>query len=397
MAFDRTRDDVRSTGPRAAARASGLSALETAVGLPFDVVEPEHSAPVHADGDPFRALRSAMLPALRSGPCLVAFSGGLDSSLVLAAATSAARDEGLRPPLPVTLRFRASGATEEQEYQERVVAHLGLTDWDIVTLEDDLDLVGPVAQRHLLRHGVLFPSNCHAMVPLIERARGGTLMTGHGGDHLMCLWPGAHLAEVLARRVAARPRDGLRLAAALAPRAVRRTWLGYARPPVPRPWLTPDAAVAYRRTTIDLATRRARTWASWLDEQPRLRRLRVGVETYDRLGADHGARVQHPLLDRRFVASLGRLGGRWGAGDRNRILATIAGEALPAALVARTTKAIFDAAFVTPTSLTFAERWDGRGLDTEVVDPERVRAAWTDANPYPAALLLQAAWLADHG
>ena len=61
------------------------------------------------DGDdrgltPLAALEEAILPALRRPPCLVSFSGGRDSSCVLAAATRAARREGLQPPVPVTLR-----------------------------------------------------------------------------------------------------------------------------------------------------------------------------------------------------------------------------------------------------------------------------------------------------
>src|SRR5215212_1324990 len=54
---------------------------------------------------PLEALEEAVLPALTQPPCLVSFSGGRDSSSVLAAATRAARREGLPAPVPVTLRI----------------------------------------------------------------------------------------------------------------------------------------------------------------------------------------------------------------------------------------------------------------------------------------------------
>ena len=39
-------------------------------------------------------------------------------------------------------------------------------------------MVGPIAQRVLRRHGILWPTNVHVQVPLLEAARGGTLFTG---------------------------------------------------------------------------------------------------------------------------------------------------------------------------------------------------------------------------
>ena len=45
---------------------------------------------------PRQALDDVLRPALESGPCFVTFSGGRDSSAVLAAATDLARREGHR-------------------------------------------------------------------------------------------------------------------------------------------------------------------------------------------------------------------------------------------------------------------------------------------------------------
>lgn len=91
------------------------------------------------------ALEAAVLPALCRPPCLVVFSGGRDSSAVPAVA----RRSGLPDPMPATNRFRGSPATKETEWQELVVRHLGLTDWHVLDRDDELDVIGPVAEQVL--------------------------------------------------------------------------------------------------------------------------------------------------------------------------------------------------------------------------------------------------------
>ena len=54
-----------------------------------------------------------MLRALRRPPCLVSFSGGLDSSALLAVATAVARREGLDDPVPATLVVPGSPESDE--------------------------------------------------------------------------------------------------------------------------------------------------------------------------------------------------------------------------------------------------------------------------------------------
>jgi hypothetical protein len=64
-------------------------------------------------------------------------------------------------------------------------------------------------------------------------------------------------------------------------------------------------------------------------------------------------------------------------------------------VLARRQKAHFNASRFGPVSREFARTWDGRGLDTSLVDPVAVRAAWlADVPPAATAMLLQQAWLA---
>ena len=162
---------------------SRLTPLEIASGLPFGA--PERIVPLPRPGVGAReALEAAMLPALRRSPCLVSFSGGRDSSTVLAAATALARREGLPDPVPATLRAPGAARADETEWQERVVAHVGIADWERIEVHDELDALGPYATRVLRRHGLLWPFNIHFHLPLLDRARGGSLLTGVGGDEL---------------------------------------------------------------------------------------------------------------------------------------------------------------------------------------------------------------------
>ena len=70
---------------------------------------------------PLAALEEAILPALQRPPCLVSFSGGRDSSGVLAAAVRAARRDRLAPPVPVTLRVSNAPMAEASVWRHQPV------------------------------------------------------------------------------------------------------------------------------------------------------------------------------------------------------------------------------------------------------------------------------------
>lgn len=337
------------------------------------------------------AFEAALLVALRQPPCVVSFSGGRDSSAVLAVAAAVARREGLAPPVPVTLRFPGSTDADETAWQERVVRHLGVGDWQRIAVADELDFVGPLAGAALRRHGLLWPSNTHFHLPIIERARGGTVVTGFDGDTLLGSWrwlPGQQ-HSLRERLRGYRSRQAI----ALLPFPLRRQFLR--RLAWAPHWLRPDGVQA----VADLA---ALTWdvepSSWSARVQWWWRRRYHLGTRRSLeivARDAGVTMAHPFLDARFVAALAHEGGTVGLGDRTEMMRHLFGDVLPADTVARPTKAYFDDPMWNVHTRGFVRAWDGAGVDHELVDVEVLRREWQRERPhFASASLLQAAWLA---
>ncbi|HYA10027.1 MAG TPA: asparagine synthase-related protein, partial [Gaiellaceae bacterium] len=118
-----------------------LTPLELAAGfpLPDDVAAP--LPPSEARVEPLAAFQAVVRAALERPPCLVSFSGGRDSSAVLAVAADVARRDGLPLPIPATALFPGSAESDESDWQEQVVRGLGLDDWLRVDVDDGFDCV----------------------------------------------------------------------------------------------------------------------------------------------------------------------------------------------------------------------------------------------------------------
>jgi len=347
-----------------------------------------------------QALEDAVRPALLRPPCVVSFSGGRDSSAVLAVATRLARKEGHPLPVPVTMRFQDAEDAEEAEWQELVIRHLGLRDWEKLELVDELDLLGPISTGVLRRHGLLWPPNAYAHVVVMQRAARGSLVTGIDGDGVFGTWRYSLLSQL--RHAQVGPQRGhLRLAAtAVAPRSLRGRLL---RRPVVREtaWVTWLAASAEQRfLELHLADQASEppSWASrtaWLASR---RYVRMAVSTLDLLGADTHTRVFHPLIEPAFLSSVALWGGRAGPGDRTRAMEKLFGDLLPAAVVARRTKAVFNGAFWRSATESFVRQWAGGGVDPALVDTRQLERVWKSGTPtFGTALLAQQAWLATAG
>jgi asparagine synthase (glutamine-hydrolysing) len=148
---------------------------------------------------PLRALEQAILPALAPGTLPRQLLGW--ARLVPPCSPSPSRWRDVRGS-PIRSRPRTASRTSppapRRSGRSAVVGHLGLSDWLRLEFTDELDAVGPYAQRVMRRHGVLWPFNAHFHVPLFEAAAGGSLLTGVGGDQLFmaaCPAAGLHGAD----------------------------------------------------------------------------------------------------------------------------------------------------------------------------------------------------------
>lgn len=377
---------------------SHLSPLEVASGLVLGEVGDVEPLPDPEPGKSARAaFEDAVLPGLLRPPCVVSFSGGRDSSAVLATAMHVARKHGIDEPVPVSLRFPRVESTDESEWQERVVRHLGVGHWERVSLTDEVDSLGPHAVGVLRRHGLLWPHNSHFHVPICEFAGNGSVLTGVGGDELFLPSNWRRLNRVLARSVAPEPRDLVRLVLAYGPAVGRRLRFRREMAGVDLPWIRPDAMAELRRRLADGEASQAIAWDGWVRTSWWRDRSRVvGGASLARVAGDVGAIAVHPMEDGRFLTTLAAERGRAGFPSRTTAMQQLFGDVLPSDALSRQTKAFFDDVFWGPYSWRFGRRWDGRGLDEQIVDVDVLRRMWRSGDEVDgrSMLLLQAAWLA---
>lgn len=373
-----------------------MTKTEVAFGYPFGhdgTLAPSD----HPTYTPRQALEHVIAAALRRPPCGVAFSGGRDSSAVLAVATHVARREGLADPVPITKVFPDVIESEESEWQETVLRHLGLRDWQRVVLTDELDLVGPSAAAHLLAHGVVWPPTVHGDAPVTDLVRGGSLLDGEGGDEVLGVAahrvaPATHLVR------APRPIRRQRITAALlavSPAPVRTHWIRNQIRAQDIPWLRPGArdalASAMQQTERDAPL----SFAASVRAVPRRRSQVIMSQNRRALARRHDVDISSPLLHPEFVHALARDGGVLGPIDRTAALRALVPDLLPDAVLTRSTKALFGGVFWADHTRAFVEGWTGEGLDDELVVVDELRRLWqSDRHNALTSALLQSAWLA---
>lgn len=371
-----------------------LDAIEIALAIPIG--EDHFARPLPPTKlSPRAAFEAAVREQLRRPPCIVSFSGGRDSSAVLAIANHVARREGLDLPIPVTNRFPEAAETDETAWQEKVVGVLGLDDWIRLEWTDELDTLGPYAQRILRRHGILCPFNLQLTLPAAECARGGSLLTGFGGDELLGPHPRVRAARVVYER--RRPaRRHLRLTAEqLAPRPVRRALAARTSRVDATGWLTPRAHALARRRDAEESADHPLRWDDGVEWWWRRRTVQAVRASLMALAADYGATSADPFAHPLVMSAYARQGGAIGVGSRRVALTELVGDLLPADLLARRTKATFDAPLWSTHSREWVDSWNGEGVDPEIVSIRRLRDEW--ASPRPRAMtfnLAQRAWIA---
>ena len=346
---------------------------------------------------PRKVLEECVLEALQHEPCVVAFSGGRDSSALLALATQLARREGLTPPMAVTRRFPGFEETVEDGWQELVIRHLGVRDWERVDLDDEaMDLLGPIARPRLERYGVLWPPLLHQDAPAVVRARGGALIDGEGGDQILGLDLHRIAPVVLTRRF--RSRRSLRhlasAGAVFAPGRLQRLVQRHRLRDLGTHWLRPEAD---RDLLHDLAVQQANLpirWDASLRVFPRHRARVTGLRNRDLFASERDVTYHHPFLDPRFLEAMARTGGAMGLGTRTVVMRRLFGDLLPSAVIERRDKASFNRVVHGRLSREFVEVWNGEGIDHRLVDAEALLREWRAPSPSGRThALLQGAWL----
>ncbi len=373
--------------------------LEASVGwlLPGEEVWDRAAVERSKPPSPRRVLEDLIRPALERPPCVVEFSGGRDSSVVLAVATDLARREGLAPPVPHTRRFPNHPSTSEDAWQEAVIRHLRLSDWQVIEHPDGLDYLGDLAQRFLNRVGLPPFAGEFVVSESLLVAEGGSLLTGEGGDEIFGPRRATYLRGLLEHPGSVRHRwMAAGTAERMAPRSVRRTLARhrYMRDRRYKPWVRDEVYADYASRLARNDASEPLDWRRALDWYLQQRLIRVLDHNRRVLGAEYNVLYLEPLLDASFVRALGRAGGRLGFANREHAMSFVAGELLPKEVLHRGDKATFEGAYFTHVFRETARQWDGSGVDHALVDPDLLRAEWLSPSPHPgSAVLLQKAWL----
>jgi asparagine synthetase B (glutamine-hydrolysing) len=383
------------SGPAAVVRPPDRSPLERAAGIVLGSVP--LALPPGPPRPPRRALEEVLLAAMdRRGPVGVAFSGGRDSSAVLALAIHLARREGLDEPVALTRRYLGVPEAEEDAWQLAVVRHLGVREWVHHPVRDELDALGPVARPLLERFGPLWPPVAHQAQVLLPYVRGGVLLTGEGGDTLFGSSRSSTLLRLGVRRQRISRAALRQLARELSPyRRRRRVTTELLLASTFGTWLqAPARRAAARALATDLAAEPF-DWRGSCRWRFGRRGSAEGVRFTQALAREQDVALVHlfhePTVLAAYLTSVGRLGPR-GRGDA---MQAVVGDLLPRRVLWRTDKARFNRAIFAGHTRAFVDAWDGTTPLAPLVDTVKLRAAWLSASPPAGSLTaLQETWLA---
>lgn len=382
------------TAPTTHATFRRLTAEEMILALPAT-----HSVHVPAPrptAGPRAVLERILTGALRTPPCYVLFSGGRDSSALLALAVAVARREGLPLPVPVTSRYPESPETDETAWQELVLGHLGLREHIVVEIRHEVKLLGQVATDAIRRHGIAWPEAVQLHGARYRHLDPGVVITGEGGDGVI---EGHRMGVLRTAAALTRPRRHWARAGLRAAEPVPLTRARARRHAVDLapPWLRPPAAERWATLVGELAVVPLR-WDTATRRAIRRRYMEVFLSNVDASITEYGCRPVIPFVDPEFVEALARAGGPLGWGGRTEIFRRLFSDVLPEAVIARSSKASFNSTRWGPDEREFARTWDGTGFDDAFVDPELLRAEWLTENPHSTAdFLLHVAWAHSQG
>jgi hypothetical protein len=171
------------------------------------------------------------------------------------------------------------------------------------------------------------------------------------------------------------------------PFAVRRA-AHSTREPVLLPWLRPEAQgevwARWMAETASEPMRFADRFAWWR----RLRYVRLGIEGLRRIASDLLVDVRHPFADAAFASALAAVPPDARNHGRSVAMRELFDDALPPELIQRCTRSHFDLVFWNEHSRELAARWNGEGIDDELVDIEALRREWETPHPDARTFML---------
>jgi Asparagine synthase len=348
--------------------------------------------------DPAAALSALVRDALRRPPCIVSFSGGRDSSIVLGVAAAVAADEGLPAPVAVTFRYPGDVDAEESEHQERVIGHLhgaGLPiEWVRRDILEEFDLLGPMTAPIVAAHGgPTWPPVLGPIALLSRMAAGGSVLTGEFGDEVLGPQRVTFLRIALGRRGRGLGVQDWRFVGRNALPTFLYRWT--VRPGDEEcPWLSGPGRAAWARMSRSDATMRPLRWDRAAASHMRRRAVSIGRRTMQTVAGWSDCRLVEPLGDDRFVAALAGAGGWLGLSGRAAATQLVSGGRLPHEVVVRDGKSTFNGSRFGRVTQEFARTWDGTGLEDHDLDSGVLKRMWALGDFRPqSAMLLQQAWL----
>lgn len=320
----------------------------------------------------------------------VAFSGGRDSSAVLAVAATVARREGFPPPIALTYVWPAISSVDESTWQQIVLQKYPEVTQACISVTDEFDLLGSAARTHLERRGLIWPFTAHSADSLHSSAADGVLLDGEGGDELF----GPTRLRILKNIRRFRPHPDLApmLGAALLPAQLRR----HANQcTVGRPWLR---GATGKRITAALARELDETPLSAAREIASVPQRRGGRMARANIAAEarrHGVLRMSPLLDPLVVGAVAQRAGFLGWANRTEAMKDVFADVVPDAVLSRTDKPNFSDALWGPSTMKWLSQWDRRsGVDPSTVSISALVEQWSRRTPHVGtAMLAQAAWM----
>lgn len=371
-----------------------LTPLEQAIALPFPSPRhrPSPSAACTA-ASARRALEVALADPVVAPHCYVLFSGGRDSSGLLALATHVARRLGADDPIPVIVRHRHAPLADEASWQSLVLDHLGLHNSIILDFDGEQSLLSDAATTSLRRNGLIWPAAIQLHGAIYRNLEPGSVISGEGGDMMVS---GRRITPLASAVTAA----NWRLAARLAPSTLWPGRLGRTRRELraairkTAPWLRTEPTNALIEAMSSLR-REHLSWRRAVTMLALSRTARVGSQNFLAMARTFGLAPVNPFESLEFAEALAREGRFGGLGDRTTLMRRLFGDLLPDVVNARTTKAAFNETRWTRREREFARDWNGAGVDPRYIDADRLRETWLADKPSAFSdLHLHAAWLA---